>query len=290
MPRGEPLDIAFIDIDPIAREGDIPARAPAPRSRGWWRCLQGWRWLRCRRWVRASDWFCRFFENFGTFERWSFGFLGLFGWFHEDGEFEILRVLGKGMKKWLKWFELDRQKAFVGDKDIYVCNQNYYVIMSILKQHGGNPDKTLPRETTQIHLSKEQKSVGTSATPLPCLCCQVMFERSAFPPGTTSSDLTWWHPCKSMYIDLSKAWNSATVCHLSSLWASKSCCKCRIPIGWNENKPGGVIGPIQQICKVWFEALETSKISQLMTYNKSVPLTALCFKTQRDLLQQWWDA
>lgn len=50
MPRGEPLDIAFIDIDPIAREGDIPARAPAaPRSRGWWRCLQGWRWLRCRR-------------------------------------------------------------------------------------------------------------------------------------------------------------------------------------------------------------------------------------------------
>lgn len=50
MPRGEPLDIAFIDIDPIAREGDIPARTPAaPRSRGWWRCLQGWRWLRCRR-------------------------------------------------------------------------------------------------------------------------------------------------------------------------------------------------------------------------------------------------
>ena len=100
--------------------------------------------------------------------------------------------------------------------------------------------------------------------------------------------LTWL--MASMYIDLSKA-NSATVCHLSSLRAScKSCCKCRRPIGWKENKPGGIIGPIQQICKVWFEALETSKISQHMTYNKSVPLTTLCFKTQRDLLQQWWDA
>lgn len=85
MPRGEPLDIAFIDIDPIAREGDIPARAPAPRSRGWWRCLQGWRWLRCRRWVRASD--------------WTFGFLGLFGWFHEDGEFWDITSIGKMYEK-----------------------------------------------------------------------------------------------------------------------------------------------------------------------------------------------
>lgn len=28
--------------------------------------------------------------------------------------------------------------------------------LCILKQHGGNPDKTLPRETTQIHLSKSK--------------------------------------------------------------------------------------------------------------------------------------
>ena len=132
---------------------------------------------------------------------------------------------------------------------------------------------------------------SSDAFALPLLSSDVWWLRKiAF--STRHNQLWLDYLMASMYImviDLSKA-NSATVCHLSSLWASKSCCKCLRPIGWNENKPGGIIGTIQQICKVWFEALETSKISQHMTYNKSVPLTTLCFKTQRDLLQQWWDA
>ena len=117
------------------------------------------------------------------------------------------------------------------------------------EQHRGNPDKMLPGETTQIFQRAEvPRHFDNFALPL--------LSKDRLLPALSLIALM-----ASMYIELSKAWNSATVAHLSSLWASKSCCKCQRPIGWNQ-KPWRHNGPIQQIfLKLSWKLLKLPRLS-----------------------------